>query len=86
MGGIRGSGVVSSADDVSVMFGVRSVGGVCEMCMCLARGVVGASTGFGLYQYCRNKGSMEHVSAFGLQCFFGGEVELLGQSLVGYVL
>ena len=38
MGGTRGSGVVSSADDVldiSVVCGVRGVGGVCEICMCL---------------------------------------------------
>ena len=43
MGGTRGSGVASSADDVldiSVVRGVRGVGGVCEMCMCLARGRV----------------------------------------------
>ena len=40
----RGSGIVSSADDVlemSVVRGMRRVGGVCEMCMCLARGGVG---------------------------------------------
>ena len=36
MGGIRGSGIVSSAADVlwmSVVHGIRGVGGVCEMCM-----------------------------------------------------
>ena len=41
MGGTRGSGVVSSADDVleiSVVHGMRGVGRVCEMCMRLARG------------------------------------------------
>ena len=43
MGGTRGSGYVSTADDVlemSVVSGVRggSAGGVCEMCICLARG------------------------------------------------
>ena len=35
MGGTRGLGVVSSADDVqemSVVGGMRGVGGVCEMC------------------------------------------------------
>ena len=35
--------IVSSADDVlwmSVVRGMRGVGGVCEMCMCLARGGV----------------------------------------------
>ena len=38
-GGTRGSGIVSSAADVlwmSVMREMRGVGGVCEMCMCLA--------------------------------------------------
>ena len=33
----RGSGVLSSTGDVLV----RGVGGVCDMCMCLARGGVG---------------------------------------------
>ena len=34
MSGTRGSGVLSSTGDVLV----RGVGGVCDMCMCLARG------------------------------------------------
>ena len=40
VGGTRGSGIVSSAADVlgiSVLRGMREVGGVCEMCMYLAR-------------------------------------------------
>ena len=37
MSGTRGSGVLSSTGDVLV----RGVGGVCGMCMCLARGGVG---------------------------------------------
>ena len=44
VGGTRVSGIVSSADDVLWMSFVRmmrGVGGVCEMCMCLARGGVG---------------------------------------------
>ena len=44
VGGTRGSGIVSSAADViwiSVVRGMRGVGEVCEMCMCLARGSVG---------------------------------------------
>ena len=44
VGGIHGSSIVSSAADVlwmSVVRGMRGVGGVCEMCMCLARGGVG---------------------------------------------
>ena len=41
IGGTRGSGVVTSADDVLEMSVVRGVGGVCEMCMYLARSRVG---------------------------------------------
>ena len=37
MSGTRGSGVLSSTGDVLV----RGVGGVCDMCLCLARGGVG---------------------------------------------
>ena len=37
MSGTRGSVVLSSTGDVLV----RGVGGVCDMCMCLARGGVG---------------------------------------------
>ena len=48
LGGTRGSGIVSSAADVlwmSVVCGMRGVGGVCEMCMCLALGGVGGEGG-----------------------------------------
>ena len=38
MGGTRVSGVLSNAGDVLEMGVVRGVGGVCDMCMCLARG------------------------------------------------
>ena len=41
MGGTRGSGIVSGVADVlemSAVPGMRGVGGVCEMCMCFARG------------------------------------------------
>ena len=41
MSGTRGSGVLSSTVDVLV----RGVGGVCDMCMCLARGGVGGEGG-----------------------------------------
>ena len=41
MSGTRGSGVLSSTGDVLEMSGVRGVGGVCDMCMCLARDGVG---------------------------------------------
>ena len=37
IGGIRGSGVLSSTGDVLEMSVVRGVGGVCDMCMCLGR-------------------------------------------------
>ena len=39
--GARGSGVLPSTGDVLEMNVVRGVGGVCDMCMCLARGGVG---------------------------------------------
>ena len=48
VGGTRGSGIVSSAADMlwmSVVSGMRGIGGVCEMCMCLARGGVGGEGG-----------------------------------------
>ena len=50
MGGTRSSGVLSSAGDVLELSVVRGVGGVCGMCMCLARGGVGSKwvTGLGL--------------------------------------
>ena len=38
MSNTRGSGVLSSIGDVLEMSVVRSDGGVCDMCMCLARG------------------------------------------------
>ena len=53
VGGTCGSGIVSSAADVLWMSEVRSmcrIGGVCEICMCLARGGEGGDwIGFGLY-------------------------------------
>ena len=36
MNGTHGSGVLSSTGDVLEMSVVRGVGGVCDMCMCLA--------------------------------------------------
>ena len=41
MGGTGDSGVLSSAGDVLEMSVVRGIGGVCDMCMCLAWGGVG---------------------------------------------
>ena len=46
VGGTRSSGIVSGSTDVlwmSVVHGMRGVGGVCERCMCLARGCEGVS-------------------------------------------
>ena len=45
MGGTRGSYVLSSAGDVLEMSVEGGVGGVCDMCKCLARGVVGGVGG-----------------------------------------
>ena len=45
MGGTRGSGVLSSTCDVLEMSGMRCVGGVCDMCMCLNRGGLGGEGG-----------------------------------------
>ena len=74
VGGTRGSGIVSSAADVlgmSVVCGMRGVGGVYEMCMCLTPGDVGGEgvderIGFGFYQSCGNMRSVGRVSVFGL--------------------
>ena len=41
MSGTRGSCDLSSTGDVLEMSVVRGVGGVCDMCMCLARSGVG---------------------------------------------
>ena len=41
MGDTHGSGVLSSVCDVLETSVVRGVGGVCDMCTCLARGGVG---------------------------------------------
>ena len=68
MSGTRGAGVLSSTGDVLV----RGVGGVCDMCMCLARGGVDERIGFGLYQSCGDRGSVGHVSVFWLRwCRWG---------------
>ena len=40
MSGTRGSDVLSSTGDVLEISVVRDVVGVCDMCMCLARGIV----------------------------------------------
>ena len=48
MGDKRGSGIASSADqvlEISVVHGMKGLGRVCEMCMCLARGWLGGDGG-----------------------------------------
>ena len=45
MNGTSGSGVLSSTGDVLEMSVVRGVGGVCDLCMRLARGGVGGEGG-----------------------------------------
>ena len=47
MSGTHGSGVLSSTGDVLEMSVVRGVGGVCDMCVCLARGGVDEKIGWG---------------------------------------
>ena len=74
MDGTHGSGIVSCA--AGMVRGMRGVGGVCEMCMCLAWGSRGRECGewigFGLYQSCGNKGTVGCVSLFGLRlCRWG---------------
>ena len=51
VGGTRGSGIVSGGADVlwmSVVRGMRGVGGGCEMCMCLAQCGVDGEVGEGM--------------------------------------
>ena len=71
MGGTRGSCVLASACDMLEIGVVRSVGGVYDMCMCLARGGVGGvggeRIGFGLSQFWRNMGKVGYVYVFWLQ-------------------
>ena len=73
MSGTRGSGVLFSTGDVLEMSVVRGVGGVCDMCMCLARGGVGGEGGewirglvVGFTNPVRTGGSVRRVSVFGL--------------------
>ena len=71
MSGTRGSGILSSTGDVLEMSVVRGVGGVCDMCMCLALGGVGGKggdewrIGFGLYQSCGDRGVLDVCLCFG---------------------
>ena len=63
VGGTRGSGIVSNAADmlgVSVVRGMKGVGEVCEMCMCLAWDGVGGVEGGGVDVY-RNYSCISHT-------------------------
>ena len=56
---------------MSVVRGMKGVGGVCKMCMSLARSGVGGEwiRGLGLgYQSCGNRKSIGRVSVFVLWC------------------
>ena len=80
MSGTRGSGVLSSTGDVLV----RGVGGVCDMCMCLARGGVGGEGGewmreLGLGFTSGDRGSVGHKSVFWLRWCRWGVGRGLGQ-------
>ena len=87
VGGTRSSGIVSSASDVlwmSVVHGIGGVGGVCEMCIWLARGGVGGEGVsrledwvWALPKSCWNRGSVGRVSVFCLRwCRWGVGREL----------
>ena len=71
MGGTRSSGVLSSASDVLEISVVRGIGGVCDMCMCLARGGVGGEwvigLGLGFPNSGGTRGKMGYVSVFWLR-------------------
>ena len=68
MSGTRGSGVLSSTGDVLV----RGVGGVRDMCMCLARGGVGGEGGEWMREL--GLGFTNPVGAWGVldMCFGAG--------------
>ena len=83
VGGTRGSGILSSAADVlgmSVVRGMRGVGGVCEICLCLARGGVGGEggewirdLGLGFTNTVGTEGVLTVCLCFGGVCAVGGE-------------
>ena len=82
VGDTRGSSIVSSAADVLWMSVVRGISGVCEMCMCLARGCVCGEGGGGVDE--RIGFWFGRVSVFGLWCGVSGEwVGGLDQGLEG---
>ena len=83
--GTRGSGVLSSTGDVLDMSVVRCVGGVCDMCMCLARGSVGGEggewmreLGLGFTNPVGTWGVLDMCLCFGCSCVGGVGGEWVG--------
>ena len=83
IGSTRGSSVLASAGDVLEISVVRGVGGVCDMCMCLARaGVVGGEWATGLGLGFTNSGGTWGKWDMCL-CFVYGGVGGVGEEWVG---
>ena len=94
VGGTRGSDIVSSAAEVlwmSLVRGMRGVGGICEMCMCLAQGCVGGEEGewmrglgLGCTNYVGTGRVLDVCLCFGCGCVGGKWVGGLDQGLEGW--
>ena len=91
MGGTRGSGVLSSAGDIIEISVVRGVGGVCDMCMCLARGGVGCvggewvtGLGLGFTNSGGTRRKWDMYLCFGCGGVGGKQIGGLCQGLVGW--
>ena len=86
VGGTRSSGIVSSASDMhwmSLICGMKGVGGVCEMCMCLARAVYEArrwkiGLGLGFTNLVRTEGVLDGCLCLGCGGMDGVAGEWLG--------
>ena len=77
MSGTRGSGILSSTGDVLEMSVVRGVVGVCDMCMCLARGGVSEWENWVWAERCC--WSLWHVYVFG-----SGRCEWMRELVLGF--
>ena len=78
---MSGSGVLSSTGDMFEMSVVRGIGGVCDMCMCLARGGVGEwmrELGLGFTNPVGTGGGLDMCLCFGC-----GDVGGVGGEWVG---
>ena len=91
MGGTRGSGVLASAGNMLEISVVRGVGGVYDMCMCLARGGVGGvggdcvtGLGLGFTNSGGTWGKWDMCLCFGWGGVGGEWVGDLGQGLGGW--